>query len=108
MPLCTLKTNLVASLIPKDFHLKFVKYIASLLKKDIEKITLVVEPGVEISRAGSLDPNCYLSIQSINVFNAEKNKEYGPSLRSFIAENLPLQPNRIVITLLDLKATDLV
>ncbi|KAH9377432.1 hypothetical protein HPB48_016809 [Haemaphysalis longicornis] len=36
MPLCTLKTNLIASKIPGGFHAKFAQYVASLLKKDIE------------------------------------------------------------------------
>ncbi|KAH8039464.1 hypothetical protein HPB51_007342 [Rhipicephalus microplus] len=36
MPLCTIKTNLLASRIPNGFNVKFAQYVASLLKKDIE------------------------------------------------------------------------
>ncbi|XP_037512269.1 D-dopachrome decarboxylase [Rhipicephalus sanguineus] len=108
MPLCTLKTNLLASKIPAGFNVKFAQYVASLLKKDIERVTVIVEPGVDISRAGTTDPNCLLSIHAIRVFSPEKNKEYGSQLRQFISDNLALPPKRIVITLYDLSPTDLV
>ncbi|KAL3195563.1 hypothetical protein MRX96_045614 [Rhipicephalus microplus] len=77
MPLCTIKTNLLASRIPNGFNVKFAQYVASLLKKDIEKVTVIVEPGVDMSRAGTTDPNCLCSIHSISVFSPEKN----PGLR---------------------------
>lgn len=98
MPLCTLKTNLIASKIPGGFHAKFAQYVASLLKKDLEKVTVIVEPGLEISRAGTTDPNCLCTIHSINVFSPEKNKDYGSKLREFIAENLAVPPKRCVNT----------
>uniref|UniRef100_A0A023FY29 D-dopachrome decarboxylase n=1 Tax=Amblyomma parvum TaxID=251391 RepID=A0A023FY29_AMBPA len=108
MPLCTIKTNLIASRIPSGFNAKFAQYVSTLLKKDIEKVTVVVEPGLEISRAGTTDPNCLCSIHSINVFSPEKNKEFGSRLREFIAENLAMPPKRIVVTLHDLDPNDLV
>lgn len=108
MPLCTIKTNLLASRIPNGFNVKFAQYVASLLKKDIEKVTVIVEPGVDMSRAGTTDPNCLCSIHSISVFSPEKNPEYGSQLRQFISENLAVPPKRIVITLFDLSPTDLV
>ncbi|XP_075542035.1 D-dopachrome decarboxylase-like [Dermacentor variabilis] len=108
MPICTLKTNLLAGKIPNGFNVRFAQYVASLLKKDIEKVTVIVEPGLEMSRAGTTDPNCLCSIHSINVFSPEKNKEYGSKLRDFLSENLALPPKRIVITLYDLSANDLV
>ncbi|XP_050029089.2 D-dopachrome decarboxylase-like [Dermacentor andersoni] len=108
MPICTLKTNLLASRIPNGFNVKFAQCVASLLKKDIEKVTVIVEPGLEMSRAGTTDPNCLCSIHSINVFSPEKNKEYGSKLRDFLSANLALPPKRIVITLYDLSANDLV
>uniref|UniRef100_A0A131Y3D0 D-dopachrome decarboxylase n=1 Tax=Ixodes ricinus TaxID=34613 RepID=A0A131Y3D0_IXORI len=107
MPICFLKTNLLATKIPAGFHLKFVQLIASVLKKDIEKITLVVEPGLDISRGGSMEPNCLCTIHSINVFSPEKNKEYGSQIRNFIAENLALPQQRIVVALHDLNPTDI-
>ncbi|KAH6934370.1 hypothetical protein HPB50_023739 [Hyalomma asiaticum] len=94
MPLCTIKTNLLANKIPTGFNVKFAQYVASLLKKDIEKVTVVVEPGLDISRAGTTDPNCLCSIHSIYVFSPEKNKEYGVKLREFISESLALPPKR--------------
>uniref|UniRef100_A0A6M2CHF8 D-dopachrome decarboxylase n=1 Tax=Rhipicephalus microplus TaxID=6941 RepID=A0A6M2CHF8_RHIMP len=108
MPLCTIKTNLLASRIPNGFNVKFAQYVASLLKKDIEKVTVIVEPGMDMSRAGTTDPNCLCSIHSISVFSPEKNQEYGSQLRQFISENLAVPPKRIVITLSDLSPTDLV
>ncbi|CAN7984802.1 unnamed protein product [Ixodes hexagonus] len=107
MPLCSLKTNLMANKIPAGFHAKFVQLISSLLKKDVEKITVIVEPGLEISRAGSMEPNCLCTIHSIGVFSPEKNREYGPQIRDFIAENLSLPHKRIVIALRDLSPTEL-
>ncbi|XP_065298857.1 D-dopachrome decarboxylase-like [Dermacentor albipictus] len=108
MPICTLKTNLLASKIPNGFNVRFAQYVASILKKDIEKVTVIVEPGLEMSRAGTTDPNCLCSIHSINVFSPEKNKEYGSKLRDFLSENLALPPKRIVVTLYDLSPNDLV
>ncbi|XP_037566011.1 D-dopachrome decarboxylase-like [Dermacentor silvarum] len=108
MPLCTLKTNLLASKIPNGFNVRFAQYVATLLKKDIEKVTVIVEPGLEMSRAGTTDPNCLCSIHSINVFSPDKNKEYGSKLRDFLSENLAMPPKRIVITLFDLSPNDLV
>uniref|UniRef100_G3MT93 D-dopachrome decarboxylase n=1 Tax=Amblyomma maculatum TaxID=34609 RepID=G3MT93_AMBMU len=94
MPLCTIKTNLIASKIPSGFNARFAQYVATLLKKDIEKVTVVVEPGLEISRAGTTDPNCLCSIHSINVFSPERNKEFGSKLREFISDNLAMPPKR--------------
>lgn len=96
MPLCTLKTNLIASKIPSGFHLKFAEYVASILKKDIEKVTVIVEPGVEISRAGTMEPNCMCTIHSINVFSPENNRVFGPLIRDFISESLSLPAKRWV------------
>ncbi|KAL3195564.1 hypothetical protein MRX96_045614 [Rhipicephalus microplus] len=87
MPLCTIKTNLLASRIPNGFNVKFAQYVASLLKKDIEKVTVIVEPASSLRK---------------------RTQDYGSQLRQFISENLAVPPKRIVITLFDLSPTDLV
>lgn len=61
-----------------------------------QKVTVIVEPGVEISRAGTMEPNCMCTIHSINVFSPENNRVFGPLIRDFISESLSLPAKRWV------------
>ncbi|ESN97797.1 hypothetical protein HELRODRAFT_127579, partial [Helobdella robusta] len=68
MPICTLETNLGKEKIPKDFHVKLANVLAATLKKDLERISVTISPGLMMTRGGSTDPTATLHIWSIAVF----------------------------------------
>ncbi|OQR75094.1 D-dopachrome tautomerase-like [Tropilaelaps mercedesae] len=108
MPLCVLRTNLKRSSFQPDFHAIFTKYVADVLQKPTEKITLVVQTEADMSRGGSNSATVWLSIESINVFSNEKNPEIGGNLRQHLKSLLNIPENRIVVTLRDLPKADVV
>ncbi|XP_022645657.1 MIF-like protein mif-2 [Varroa jacobsoni] len=108
MPLCVLRTNLRHSAFGEDFHRLFSKCVADALNKPHEKVTVVLENEANMSRGGSKESTVWLTIESVGVFSAEKNKQISQTLRAHLRNLILVPENRVVITLRDLPKDELV
>ncbi|XP_019620356.1 PREDICTED: D-dopachrome decarboxylase-A-like [Branchiostoma belcheri] len=98
MPVAHIKTNLSPDQISDEFMKETSKMIAELLNKEELEVTIQVDAGLKILRAGSFDPYIQFEIRCIKKFDEEKDKEkYSKAFTDFLSEKLPVQYDRIVV-----------
>merc|ERR1711934_766847 len=73
MPICHLYTNRKDSELKDGIELRIANVVAEVLGKPIERVTVVVVPGVRICRQETSEPACNFTIGSIAVFDSERN-----------------------------------
>ncbi|KAI8513990.1 hypothetical protein Bbelb_083140 [Branchiostoma belcheri] len=92
MPVAHIKTNLSPDQISDEFIKETSKMIAELLNKEESEVTIQVDAGLKILRAGSFDPYIQFEIRCIKKFDEEKDKEkYSKAFFDFLSEKLPVQ-----------------
>ncbi|XP_019939326.1 D-dopachrome decarboxylase [Paralichthys olivaceus] len=98
MPFVELQTNLPVSSFPEDFTMKLCSSTAAALGKPLDRMNVVVNPGLPMLMAGSCSPCLILSVSAIGVTDsAEKNKEHSAKIFEFLTKELGLTEDRIVI-----------
>ncbi|XP_066267482.1 D-dopachrome decarboxylase-like [Branchiostoma lanceolatum] len=98
MPLVYMKTNLSPDKISDDFMKETSKMIAELLNTDELKLTVHVDAGQRILKAGSFDPYIQFEIAACNFFDDEADKEkYSKTFFDYLSEKLPVEYDRIVV-----------
>ncbi|XP_078681602.1 macrophage migration inhibitory factor homolog [Branchiostoma floridae x Branchiostoma belcheri] len=98
MPLAHIKTNLSSDQISDEFMKETSKMIAELLNKEEWRVSVHVDAGQRILRAGSFDPYVQFEIGAIKSFDEEKDKEkYSKAFFDFLSEKLPVKYDRIVV-----------
>jgi hypothetical protein len=102
MPICTFHTNLKESALKDGVELRLAKAIAELLAKPLDKMVIVIVPGGRLLREGTTEPALVLNINSVAVFDAERNPTYGPVLRKLIQDEFGLSEDRVAIIYQDL------
>ncbi|XP_070840794.1 D-dopachrome decarboxylase [Chaetodon trifascialis] len=98
MPFIDIQTNLPASSFSEDFVKKLSSTAAAALGKPVDRMNVVVKPGLLIFIAGSCSPCVMLSVSAIGVTDtADKNKEHSAKIFEFLTRELGLTEDRIVI-----------
>ncbi|CAL8389735.1 unnamed protein product [Arctogadus glacialis] len=98
MPFIVLDTNISAEVLPADFLKKLCSCTAAALGKPEERMNVAVKPGLPILMAGSSSPCVMLSVSAIGVTDtAEKNREHSDKICAFLAEQLVIPVDRIMI-----------
>uniref|UniRef100_A0A0B6ZX45 D-dopachrome decarboxylase n=1 Tax=Arion vulgaris TaxID=1028688 RepID=A0A0B6ZX45_9EUPU len=102
MPLCFLHTNLKESALEDGIELRIARTIGQILGKPLEKMNIIIVPGVRLLRFGTTEPACILNIHSIAVFDADRNPTYTPALKTMLKDELNLPEERCSIVYHDL------
>ncbi|GFO25247.1 macrophage migration inhibitory factor [Plakobranchus ocellatus] len=97
MPLCQLMTSIAADDIKDGIESRLAEVISKVLEKPLERVTMIIQPGLRQLHRGSLDPACLLTITSAGVFDAKRNPKYGPALKAALQEEFNLPPERCAI-----------
>ncbi|TDH16623.1 hypothetical protein EPR50_G00022090 [Perca flavescens] len=98
MPFIELQSNLPASSFSEDFLKMLCSCAATALGKPVERMNVVVKPGLPMLIAGSCSPCVMLSVSAIGVTDtADKNKEHSAKIFEFLTGELGLAEERIVI-----------
>lgn len=104
MPICNVTTNVPQETIPKDFHLRFCALVAEVLTKPPERVSVMVQCGVQMCCGPSDSPTAHLSVLSIDVFSKGKNTEYSIPLRAFLSKELGVGPERVTVYFQNIQA----
>ncbi|CAG5133186.1 unnamed protein product [Candidula unifasciata] len=102
MPLVYLFTNLKESALKEGIEDRIAQTIAETLGKPLEKMSVIIVPGTRLLRLRTTEPACTLHIHAINVFDAERNPRYGPSIKKLLKDELGLEEERCAIIYHDL------
>ncbi|GIX77237.1 uncharacterized protein CEXT_807981 [Caerostris extrusa] len=97
MPLCVFYTNVPDKDVPENFETDLAKIIAEVLSKPLEKVVVNVLPNQRMVAGGSSEPNCWMNLWSINVFDKERNPGYAAKLYPFITETLGIKSEKICL-----------
>ncbi|XP_049604919.1 D-dopachrome decarboxylase [Syngnathus scovelli] len=98
MPFVELQSNLPASSFPAEFLKKLCTFAADVLGKPLNRMHLIVKPGLPMMMAGTCTPCVVLSISAIGVTDtADKNKEHSAKLFEFLTRELALTEDRITL-----------
>lgn len=102
MPICHLFTNRKESELKEGIEERIAKVVADTLEKPIERVVVVVTPGARVFRQNSTEPACTFNVQSIGVFDKERNPKYSPALFKALQDELDLPKERCVLLYQDL------
>ncbi|XP_059141299.1 macrophage migration inhibitory factor-like [Physella acuta] len=102
MPLCYIHTNKKESDLKEGIELRLAAGIAHILSKPLERMIIIIVPGVRLLRHESTSPACTLNINAIGVFDAERNPTYSPAIKKLLQDELELPAERCVIVYHDL------
>ncbi|XP_035690834.1 macrophage migration inhibitory factor homolog [Branchiostoma floridae] len=98
MPLAHIKTNLSPDQFSDDFMKETSQMIAELLEKEEWRVTVHVDAGQRMLRAGSFEPYIQFEIAAIKSFDDEADKEkYSKAFFDYLSEKLPVKYDRIVV-----------
>lgn len=99
MPFVALDTNISAEALPADLLQKMCSCVAAALGKPVDRMNLVIKPGLPMMMAGTTSPCVLLSVSAIGVTDtAEKNRDHSAKICRFLTEQLALPEDRVVIT----------
>ncbi|XP_005102480.1 MIF-like protein mif-2 [Aplysia californica] len=102
MPVCHLYTNLKDSDLKDGVEGRIANVVAETLGKPIERVTVIIIPGVRIQRLESTAPACTFNVSSFEVFDKERNPKYSPAIYKVLQEELDLPKERCVVLFHDL------
>ncbi|XP_072839485.1 D-dopachrome decarboxylase-like [Pogona vitticeps] len=98
MPFVELETSLPAAQLPPDLPAKLCSAAAEILGKPEERVSVSVRGGAALVVGGSAAPGALLCVSSVGVVgSAEQNKAHSARLFDFLARELRLAPDRIMI-----------
>ncbi|XP_019735287.1 D-dopachrome decarboxylase [Hippocampus comes] len=98
MPFVDLQSNLPESSFSEEFLEKLCSFAAAVLGKPVDRMHLIVKPGLPMLMAGSCAPCVVLSVSAIGVTDtADKNKEHSAKLFEFLTRELALTEDRITL-----------
>ncbi|XP_061686952.1 D-dopachrome decarboxylase isoform X2 [Syngnathoides biaculeatus] len=104
MPFVDLQSNLPANSFPEEFLKKMCSFVASILGKPVDRMHLIVKPGLPMILAGSCSPCVVMSISAIGVTDtADKNKDHSAKLFEFLTRELTLTEDRIALQFYNLQ-----
>jgi len=105
MPTLTIDVNVSVS---EDTRKEFLKEVASILAKEIEKpaewMMIELKPDQSMIFDGKFDPMAFCVLSSIGHINKEKNKNYSAALAAVITKHLKIAADRIYIIFQDIAA----
>ncbi|KAJ7309740.1 hypothetical protein JRQ81_007804 [Phrynocephalus forsythii] len=99
MPFVELETSLPAAQLPHDLPAKLCAAAAEILGKPEERVSVTVRSGAAMVVGGSSSaPGAQLCVSAIGVLgSAEQNRAHSARLFDFLARELRLAPDRIMI-----------
>ncbi|XP_061536267.1 D-dopachrome decarboxylase [Phycodurus eques] len=104
MPFVDLQSNLPASSFSEEFLKKLCSFAAAVLGKPVDRMHLIVKPGLPMMIAGSCSPCVVMSISAIGVTDtADKNKDHSAKLFEFLTRELALTEDRISLQFYNLQ-----
>ncbi|XP_059176219.1 macrophage migration inhibitory factor-like [Physella acuta] len=104
MPVFSIATNLKRDQIPENFVREASKFIASELKKPESYVLVQISPDQLMTFGGSDEPCANISLSSIGVVCADKNRKMASKLCQFIEQHLGIKQNRFYINVHDIDA----
>lgn len=102
MPIIQVSTNLTNDEIADEFEKRFSVFLAEILDKPIERITVIINCGSRVCSAGDSSPYMLITIHAIDRFNEQNNPGYTDKILSFVQEETNLPGNKIHILYADL------
>ncbi|XP_058014817.1 D-dopachrome decarboxylase [Ahaetulla prasina] len=98
MPFVELETNVPAAQLPRDLPARLSAAAAAILGKPEERVAATVKGELALSMGGSAAPGALLSVWAVGaVGSAEQNRTHSARFAEFLARELGLGADRILI-----------
>ncbi|XP_060597838.1 macrophage migration inhibitory factor homolog [Ruditapes philippinarum] len=105
MPTFNVFVSISRDEIPADFVLEASKFIAGLLGKPEQYVTVRVVPDQLMCHGGSNDPCGSVQLMSIGALG-DKNKSHASKIGDFLESKLGIKKDRFYITFFDIARND--
>ncbi|XP_075688238.1 macrophage migration inhibitory factor-like [Rhinoderma darwinii] len=101
MPIFTLHTNVCQSAIPKTLMSDLCQLLEQAMDVPAKNFAVIIHPDQQMTFAGTKDPCCLCSLQSIGKTGGPRNENYSKILCEFLNKQLHVSPDRVYINFID-------